>query len=120
MDTGGRRSLLGPYLGGLAYGALLIAALSLVLGAVSRYSPVGSIKVTSVSQAVASAHPLTRPVLPDHRAAPVAATVLVVALGLVLVRHRRVVPHHGRVAPHHVRPVRRPSGRASPGPLTHH
>jgi hypothetical protein len=36
-----------------------------------------------------------------------------VALGLLQVRRRRVVPHH-------LPAVRRPSGRAPPGPLTHH
>ena len=114
MNPGGRRCPLGPSFRGLTCCALLIAVLSLSLGTGSPHSPVDHFKIpTTIGHAVASVHPVARPVPHDQVALPAVAVVLTVAYGLILVRRPRIVLHR-------VRPGGRPSGRAPPGPLTHH
>jgi hypothetical protein len=113
VKPGGRRSPLGPLYRGLVSCALMIAVLSLPLGAGSLSSPVDHVTVTTISHAVASVHPVARPVPHDQGALPMVAVVLTAAVGLLLVRRPSAVPYRAR-------PVGRPSGRAPPGPLTHH
>lgn len=92
---------------------LLIAVLAFGASTGLAHSPADTAKVTTVSHAVAMAHLVARPSLPDQHASLVPALALIVGAGFVLVRTRRVVPHH---------PVRgrRPTGRAPPGPVRHH
>jgi hypothetical protein len=112
VNTGGRRSPLGQFLGGLTCCAFLIVVLGLGLGTGSTHSPVGSSSLTSISHAVTTVHPPARPAPLDQSAVPSVTLVLVVAGALALVRERRVVPRP-------VLPARRRTGRAPPGPLTH-
>jgi hypothetical protein len=113
VNTGGRRSPLGPLLRGLACCALFITLLGLGAGSVVARPLVVNSSVTTMSRAVAAVLPFARAATPDQNALPSAAAVLPVALGLVLVRFRRVVLHLGRL-------VRRPLGRAPPGLTEHH
>lgn len=92
---------------------MMVAAMSFSLTAASPHSVVDTEKITTFTHAVATVHLVARPAIPDQPSAPVTAVVLAVALGFVLIGHRRVVPHRAYQ-------VRRPSGRAPPGPLAHH
>ena len=109
MSTGGGRGPRRLLLGGLACCALLVAVVSLALGAGSPLSSIDSEQITVLSRAVATA-PMIAPASPDQNALPVAAAVVALTFGSVLVRHARAVPHHRPSGP-------RPTGRAPPGPF---
>lgn len=107
VNTGGRRRPLGPRVRGLSCCALVIAVLSLWLGAGPGVSSGDDHGTPSLSHSVAVAQVALRPPAPDVHALPtelvalsvVLATVLVVARGEARRVTVRSEPRPGRAPP---------------------
>jgi len=107
----GRAGRLRRLVGGLSACAILLSALSLCLGAGAARASVDLPGTPVTIHVVASMPPIARTPGPDEAVAPIAALVLVVALGIVVVRTRpTAVPARGHCA--------RPTGRGPPSAPT--